>query len=151
MQRSDEIHLTQPITSSSDPVNFHSMSKSLSSDLRQMLIFLLPLLGVLHTESLSKHLSDGLKRHALALRIAEHDENPPEEAYAAVEAEGARGSQTLHHGEEGGRNDDVGGPAGHRVEHGTHSSHFEGNQLGTNPCNGRNTGGEEGDVADDAD
>ena len=132
-------------------VALYLVSEGLSSDLSHVLVFFLPLLRILDSKAISEDLSDGLKRHTLAFRIAEHDEDPAEEADTTVETKGARGSHAFHHGEEGGRDDDVGRPASDRVEHSAESSYLQRDQLCANPRDGRDTRAEEGHVADDAD
>ena len=87
----------------------------LCSNLGQVLVIPLPLLGVLDTEARGKHFADRLKRHTLALGVEEDDEQPAEEADAAVEAEGAAGRHASHHAQECGCDNDVGAPAGNCV------------------------------------
>lgn len=114
-------------------------------------ILLLPLFGVSDSKAALEYLSDSLKRHTLALRVAEHDKDPANKTDATVETEGAYGSEALHHGEEGRRDDDVGTPAGNGVQHGSYSTNFGRDQFSANPSDCGDTRGEESDVADDAD
>lgn len=51
-----------------------------------MLVLSLPLLAIPDTESVTENLADALERHALDVGIAEDDEDPAEEADAAIEA-----------------------------------------------------------------
>ena len=76
------------------------MSKSLRRDLGHVLVLPLPLLRVLHAETLAEHLSDSLQWHSFAFGIAEHHENPAEEAYTTVETKGAARRHAFHHGQE---------------------------------------------------
>lgn len=62
-----------------------------------MLVLLLPLLGVLAAETMLEDLADRLERHALDVRVEEDDEQPADEADAAVEAEGSRRGDAFHH------------------------------------------------------
>lgn len=119
--------------------------------LRQCCILLLPLLGVPDAKAAAEDLADGFERHALAFRVAEHDENPTDSADAGVEAKGTRRSHALHHRKESGSNDDIGAPASDGVEHGAESADLMGNKFSADPSDCGNTRREEGDVADDAD
>jgi hypothetical protein len=89
-----------------------------SIDLRELLVLPLPLTGVPDTEAIRKDLADVLERHTPDLWKAEDDEHPAEEADSSVEAERARRSDALHHRQEGGCNDDIGGPACDGIQHG---------------------------------
>jgi hypothetical protein len=65
-----------------------------------MLVLLLPLLRVLPPETMLEDFTDRLQRHALDVRVEEDDEQPADEADAAVEAEGSGGGDAFHHAEE---------------------------------------------------
>lgn len=56
-----------------------------------MFMLLLPLLRVLPPKTMLKDLTNRLKRHALDIRVEEDNEQPTDEADAAVEAEGPGG------------------------------------------------------------
>ena len=134
------------------------MSKGLSRDLGDVLVLPLPFLGVLQTKSVAKDLSDGLEGYPLDIRVAEDNEYPTEEADTAVEAESARWRHSLHHGQKGGGDDDIGSPADNGVlgsyhykafhisvgkatyQHGTKSSDFHWDDLSSDPGNSGNTG-----------
>ena len=107
----------------------HGRALVCSIDLRELLVLLLPPAGVADTKAVLEDLTDVLERHALDLREAEDDEEPANEADTGVKAEGAGGSDALHHGQEGGGNNDVGGPASHSVQHGADSANFHWNEL----------------------
>jgi hypothetical protein len=100
-----------------------------SINLRKLLVLLLPPVGVPNTKAMLKDLANILKRHTLDLREAKDNKQPANKAYAGVEAEGTGGSDPFHHGQERGRNDDVGRPACDGVQHGTDSANFHGDQL----------------------
>lgn len=76
-----------------------------------MLVLSLPLLGELEPETMLENFADRFQRHALDVGIKENDEQPAEEADAAVEAECSGRCDALHHGEESAADDDVGAPA----------------------------------------
>ena len=76
-----------------------------------MLVLSLPLLGELEPETVLEDFADRLQRHALDIRVEEDDEQPAEEADAAVETECSGWCDALHHGEESAADDDVGAPA----------------------------------------
>lgn len=54
-----------------------------------MLVLLLPLLRVLAAEAVLEDFANRLERHALDVWVEEDDEQPADEADAAVEAEGS--------------------------------------------------------------
>lgn len=89
--------------------------RGVGCNLGQMLVLLLPVLGISDAESMAEDLSDRLERHAFALRITEDDEDPTDETDAAIESEGAAGSYTFHHREECGGDNDVCAPTGGSV------------------------------------
>jgi hypothetical protein len=76
------------------------MSKRRLNPLPLMSMLPLPLLRVPPPETVLEHFADRLERHALDIRVKEDDEQPADEADAAVEAEGARGGDAFHHAEE---------------------------------------------------
>jgi hypothetical protein len=76
-----------------------------------MLMFSLPLLAEFEPETVLEDFTNRLKRHALDIRVEEHDKQPAEKADAAVEAEGSRRRDPLHHGEKCTADDDVCAPA----------------------------------------
>ena len=65
------------------------MPKRRLNPLPLMFMLLLPLLGVLPPEAMLEDFTNRLKRHALDIRVEEDDEQPADEADAAVEAEGS--------------------------------------------------------------
>jgi hypothetical protein len=95
------------------PSMTHSDPLSSSIHLRKLLVLLLPSARIANT-----------KGHAPDLWEAEDNEQPPNEANAGVESECSRGGDSLHHGEEGRRDDDVGRPACHSVQHCANRSYF---------------------------
>lgn len=78
-------------------------------------MFLLPFLGIAHSKTIAKHFTNGLQRHALAFREKEHHKYPASEADAGVEPKCTARCDTLHHGQEGRGDDNVGAPASNRV------------------------------------
>lgn len=108
------------------------MPKSLRTTrihLSKLLILPLPFPRIRNPKPILEHLADRLKRHALDLWEAEDDKQPPEEADAGVEAEGAAGRDALHHAQEGGRDDDVCAPASYGVEHGANGASINRQKL----------------------
>jgi len=87
------------------------MSKRRLNLLLLVLVLSLPLLGELEPETVLEDFADRLQRHALDIRVEEDDEQPAEEADAAVETECSGWCDALHHGEESAADDDVGAPA----------------------------------------
>ena len=71
------------------------MSKRLTHNLRHMLILSLPLLRISNAEASSEHFPNSLKRHAFAFRIANNDEQPPEETDPEQAGFGSRGGMDL--------------------------------------------------------
>jgi hypothetical protein len=122
-----------------------------------MLVLSLPLLGILDAEACAENLSDSLEWHSLAFWVEEEDEQPAEEANSAVESKGTAWCQSFHHGQERGRDDDVGTPAcdsvlggllvisvpyqkaGQTYKHRSNGSYFQRNKFSADPCNGRNS------------
>ena len=129
----------------------HSRALVGSVDLRKLLVLLLPILGIANTKAVLEDLADILQRHALDLGEAEDDEQPAHETDSGVKAECAGGSDALHHGQEGGRDDDVGRPAGDSVQHGADCANFHGDQLGADPGNGGYSRAVESDENNDDD
>ena len=80
--------------------------------LRNLLLAHLPQLPrIPDPEPMLEDLGDLLERQAGDLGVEEDDEDPADAADGGVEAEGAAGRHALHHGEEGGGDDDVAAPA----------------------------------------
>jgi hypothetical protein len=125
------------------------VAKSLVGDLLHVLVLPLPLLALLQTKSVLENLANLLQVHSLDIWVEQDDEQPSDEADSAVESESTAWGNSLHHREESGRDDDVGRPAGNGVEHSSQGADLEGNELGADPGNGRDTGGEHGDVDND--
>jgi hypothetical protein len=76
------------------------MPKRRLNPLPLMFMLQLPLLRPLSPETMLKHLTNGLERHALDIRVEEDNEQPADETDAAVEAEGPGGGDAFHHAEE---------------------------------------------------
>ena len=127
----------------------HSRALVGSVDLRELLVLPLPVSGIANTKTVLEDLADVLQRHALDLGEAEDDEQPADEADSGVEAECAGGSDALHHGQEGGRNDDISRPAGNGVQHGADCANLHGDQLSADPGNSSYSGAVESDEDDD--
>ncbi len=89
--------------------------RNIRGDLGKVFVVALPLLGEFDAEPAGENFANGFQRHALDLGVAQHDKDPAEEADATVKAERTAGGHTLHHGEEGGGNDQVGGPTHGRI------------------------------------
>ena len=78
----------------------------------EILAILSQLSGVADTESMLEDFSYFFQCQARHFRIEEVNQDPADATDGGVEAKGAGWSHALHHGEEGGRDDDVGTPAG---------------------------------------
>jgi len=76
------------------------MPKRRLNPLLFMLVFLLPLLRELATETVLEDFADRLQWHALDIRVQENDEQPADEADSAVETEGSGGCDAFHHAQE---------------------------------------------------
>jgi hypothetical protein len=106
------------------PSMTHSDPLSSSIHLRKLLVLLLPPARIANTKAVLEDLADILKGHAPDLWEAKDNEQPSNEANAGVKSECSRGGDSLHHGEEGRRDDDVGRPACHSVQHCANRSYF---------------------------
>jgi len=100
----------------------HLVCECLSDNLGSMLVVPLPLLAVLDSEPILEDLPDALEWHSLDLGVEEDEEQPAAEADGAIETECAGWCSTLHDAQECRGDDDVRGPAGDGVEHGTDCS-----------------------------
>lgn len=64
----------------------NSMSKSRFHFLLLMFMLSLPLLGELEPKAMLEDLTNCLQRHALDVWVEEHDKQPAQKAYTAIEA-----------------------------------------------------------------
>lgn len=108
------------------PSMTHSDPLSSSIHLCKLLVLLLPPARIANTKAVLEDLPDVFEGHAPDLWEAEDDEQPSDEADASVESERSRGGDSLHHGEEGRCDDDIGRPACHSVKHRADRSYFMG-------------------------
>jgi|SRR5690242_5260739 len=86
----------------------HSRALICSVHLCKLLVLLLPPARISDAKAVLKDLANVLKGHSLDFREAEDDEEPTDKADTSVETEGAGRSNSLHHSEEGGCDDDIG-------------------------------------------
>ena len=95
-----------------------------SSPLLAELVLLPPLLCILDAKSMLEDLPDLFERHLRSLREAEEDEDPSESTKTGVETESPRRRHVLHHGEERGRDHNVGTPVEDVDHHRSHRADF---------------------------
>lgn len=93
--------------------------------------------------------ANSLQIHSLHVWVEEHNEQPSDEADAAIEAKSTTRGDPFHHREERRRNDDVRRPASDGVEHGSQSADFKGDELGANPRDCCHSRGKKCNVEDD--
>ena len=77
-----------------------------------VLAVLSQLSGVADTEPMLEDFSYFFQCQARDFRIKEINQDPADATDGGVEAKGARRGHAFHHGEEGGRDDDIGTPTG---------------------------------------